>query len=233
LMRLTDLIIVIPLLVLAAVLGKMASGANMGILPLALVLGLVTWTSLARLVRGEVLSLREKEFVAAAVAMGAKPGRVIGKHLLPNTIGVIVVNATFAIAGAVLLETSLSFLGFGVKAPDSSLGLLISLYQNSFTTRPWLFWWPGMIILAIALSVNFLGDGLRDAFDPRQGAAAGRKRGLFGRRAAKTDAGATTAGGLGTAPTARDGEADDRIADPDAPEHRRGGAGGPAGGVGQ
>ncbi|MFB1428437.1 ABC transporter permease [Micrococcus endophyticus] len=233
LMRLTDLIIVIPLLVLAAVLGKMASGANMGILPLALVLGLVTWTSLARLVRGEVLSLREKEFVAAAVAMGAKPGRVIGKHLLPNTIGVIVVNATFAIAGAVLLETSLSFLGFGVKAPDSSLGLLISLYQNSFTTRPWLFWWPGMIILAIALSVNFLGDGLRDAFDPRQGAAAGRKRGLFGRRAAKTDAGATTAGGLGTAPTARDGEADDLIADPDAPEHRRGGAGGPAGGVGQ
>lgn len=168
LMRLTDLIIVIPLLVLAAVLGKMASGANMGILPLALVLGLVTWTSLARLVRGEVLSLREKEFVAAAVAMGARPGRVIGKHLLPNTIGVIVVNATFAIAGTVLLETSLSFLGFGVKAPDSSLGLLISLYQNSFTTRPWLFWWPGMIILAIALSVNFLGDGLRDAFDPRQ-----------------------------------------------------------------
>ena len=233
LMRLTDLIIVIPLLVLAAVLGKMASGANMGILPLALVLGLVTWTSLARLVRGEVLSLREKEFVAAAVAMGARPGRVIGKHLLPNTIGVIVVNATFAIAGAVLLETSLSFLGFGVKAPDSSLGLLISLYQNSFTTRPWLFWWPGMIILAIALSVNFLGDGLRDAFDPRQGAAAGRKRGLFGRRAAKTDAGANTAGGLGTAPTARDGEADDLIADPDAPEHRRGGAGGPAGGVGQ
>ena len=233
LMRLTDLIIVIPLLVLAAVLGQMASGADMGILPLALVLGLVTWTSLARLVRGEVLSLREKEFVAAAVAMGAKPGRVIGKHLLPNTIGVIVVNATFAIAGAVLLETSLSFLGFGVKAPDSSLGLLISLYQNSFTTRPWLFWWPGMIILAIALSVNFLGDGLRDAFDPRQGAAAGRKRGLFGRRAAKTEAGATTAGGLGTAPTARDGDADDLVADPEAPEHRRGGAGGPAGGVGQ
>lgn len=233
LMRLTDLIIVIPLLVLAAVLGKMAGGLQLGILPLAFVLGIVSWTSLARLVRGEILSLREKEFVAAAVAMGAKPGRIIGKHLLPNTIGVIVVNATFAIAGAVLLETSLSFLGFGVKAPDSSLGLLISLYQNSFTTRPWLFWWPGMIILAIALSVNFLGDGLRDAFDPRQGAAAGRKRGLFSRRAAKTDAGATTAGGLGTAPTARDGEADDLIADPDAPEHRRGGAGGPAGGVGQ
>ena len=96
LMRLTDLIIVIPLLVLAAVLGQMASGMKMGILPLAVVLGLVSWTSLARLVRGEVLSLREKEFVAAAVAMGAKPGRLIFKHLLPNTIGVIVVNATEA-----------------------------------------------------------------------------------------------------------------------------------------
>lgn len=168
LMRLTDLVIVIPLLVLAAVLGQMSSGLGAGILPLALVLGLVTWTSLARLVRGEVLSLREKEFVAASVAMGARPGRVILRHLLPNTVGVIVVNATFAIAAAILLETSLSFLGFGVKPPDSSLGLLISQYQNAFTTRPWLFWWPGMIILTIALTVNFLGDGLRDAFDPRQ-----------------------------------------------------------------
>ncbi|MFC7400711.1 ABC transporter permease [Citricoccus sp. GCM10030269] len=179
LMRMTDLVIVIPLLVLAAVLGQMSSGLGAGILPLALVLGLVTWTSLARLVRGEVLSLREKEFVSAAVAMGAKPGRVILRHLLPNTIGVIVVNATFAIAAAILLETSLSFLGFGVKAPDSSLGLLISDYQNAFTTRPWLFWWPGMMILGIALSVNFIGDGLRDAFDPRQGSR-GKKRGFLG-----------------------------------------------------
>lgn len=175
LMRLTDLVIVIPLLVLAAVLGQMSSGLGAGILPLALVLGLVTWTSLARLVRGEVLSLREKEFVAASVAMGAKPGRVILRHLLPNTVGVIVVNATFAIAAAILLETSLSFLGFGVKPPDSSLGLLISQYQNAFTTRPWLFWWPGMIILGIALSVNFIGDGLRDAFDPRQGSRGKKK----------------------------------------------------------
>lgn len=195
LMRLTDLIIVIPLLVLAAVLGKMSNNLPGGIVPLALVLGLVSWTSLARLVRGEVLSLREKEFVSAAVAMGAKPGRVIFKHLLPNTIGVIVVNATFAIAGAVLLETSLSYLGFGVKAPESSLGLLISQYQNAFTTRPWLFWWPGMLILAIALSVNFLGDGLRDAFDPRQGGGARKKKGflgLSGRKKALDEAAAST-----------------------------------------
>lgn len=230
LMRLTDLVIVIPLLVLAAVLGQMASNLRLGILPLALVLGFVSWTSLARLVRGEILSLREKEFVAAAVAMGAKPGRIITKHLLPNTIGVIVVNATFAIAGAVLLETSLSFLGFGVKAPESSLGLLISQYQNAFTTRPWLFWWPGLLILTIALSVNFLGDGLRDAFDPRQAGAGRPKRGLFGRRAAMTEAGAVTAGGLQTAPTARAAEDVDAAEDvaPTEADARRGRDGGGA-----
>ncbi|WP_149955526.1 ABC transporter permease [Zafaria cholistanensis] len=174
LMRITDLVIVIPLLVLAAVLGKIAGGSG-NVLVLALVLGLVTWTGLARLVRGEVLSLREREFVSAAEAMGARASRIIFRHLLPNTVGVIAVNATFAVAGAILLETSLSYLGFGVRAPDSSLGLLISQYQSAFTTRPWLFWWPGMTILAVALSVNFIGDGLRDAFDPRQSRAARRK----------------------------------------------------------
>lgn len=166
LMRLTDLVIVVPLLVLAAVLGQMVRGG--GIWALAAMLGLVTWTGLARLVRGEVLSLREREFVAAARAVGTSPGRIIFKHILPNTIGVIIVSATLAIAAAILLESSLSYLGFGVQAPDTSLGRLISDYQNSFSTRPWLFWWPGLFILAIALSVNFLGDGLRDAFDPRQ-----------------------------------------------------------------
>ncbi|WP_324650753.1 ABC transporter permease [Georgenia sp. H159] len=164
LMRLTDLLIVIPLLVLAAVLGQMSNS----IWTLALMLGIVTWTGLARLVRGEVLSLREREFVAAARAVGTSPWRIIVKHILPNTLGTIIVSATLAIAGAILLETSLSFLGFGVKAPDTSLGLLISTYQASFTSRPWLFWWPGIFILGIALSVNFIGDGLRDAFDPRQ-----------------------------------------------------------------
>lgn len=168
LMRLTDLVIVIPLLVLAAVLGQIAGNTSGSIMLLAVILGLVTWTGLARLVRGEILSLREREFVAAAQSMGATSGRIIFKHLLPNTIGVIVVNATFAIAAAILLETSLSYLGFGVQPPESSLGLLISQFQNAFTNRPWLFWWPGMIILVIALSVNFIGDGLRDAFDPRQ-----------------------------------------------------------------
>lgn len=168
LMRVTDLFIVIPLLALAAVLGKIAGNLGDSILPLALVLGLLTWTGLARLVRGEVLTLREREFVSAARSMGAGSSRIVFRHLLPNAVGVIVVNATFGIAGAILLESSLSFLGFGVQPPESSLGLLISQYQNAFASRPWLFWWPGMLILVIALSVNFIGDGLRDAFDPRQ-----------------------------------------------------------------
>ncbi|WP_422110448.1 ABC transporter permease [Cellulosimicrobium arenosum] len=166
LMRLTDLFIIIPLLVFAAVVGKIASG--WGIWGLTLVLGAITWTGLARLVRGEVLSLRERDFVTAARAVGTGAYRIVTKHVLPNAIGVIIVSATLTIAQAILLETSLSYLGFGVQAPDTSLGLLISEYQNAFTTRPWLFWWPGMMILAIALAVNFLGDGLRDAFDPRQ-----------------------------------------------------------------
>lgn len=168
LMRVTDLFIIMPLLVLAAVLGRIASGGKGGIWTLALMLGFVTWTGLARLVRGEVLSLREREFVAAARAVGTGARRIIVKHILPNTVGVIIVSATLSIAAAILLETSLSYLGFGVRAPDTSLGLLISDYENAFKTRPWLFWWPGMFILAIALAVNFIGDGLRDAFDPRQ-----------------------------------------------------------------
>jgi len=167
-MRITDVFIVIPLLVLAAVLGAIAGNAGGGIFALALMIGLVSWTGLARLVRGEVLSLREREYVAAARSSGASSFRIIFKHILPNTVGIIVVNATFAVGGAILLESSLSFLGFGVQPPETSLGLLISTYQGAFTNRPWLFWWPGMIILVVVLAVNFLGDGLRDAFDPRQ-----------------------------------------------------------------
>ncbi len=167
-MRIADIFFVIPLLLIAAIVAKTASGAIASPWFLGIMLGVVSWAGLARLVRAQVLTLREREYVEAAKAMGASSWRIILKHLIPNCIGTVLVNATLATASAVLLETSLSFLGFGVKAPDSSLGLLISQYQNSFTTRPWLFWWPGLIILIIALSVNFIGDGLRDAFDPRQ-----------------------------------------------------------------
>ncbi|MEU9833890.1 ABC transporter permease [Streptosporangium sp. NPDC048047] len=166
LMRVTDVMITIPVLVIAAVLGRKFGDA--GVVPLGIVLGLTIWPTMARLLRGEFLSLREKEFVEAARAVGTPARRIIFRHILPNTIGVIVVSATLATANAVLLESALSFLGLGVQPPDTSLGQLINEYRTAFSTRPWLFWWPGIFIIAIALSINFIGDGLRDAFDPRQ-----------------------------------------------------------------
>ena len=173
LMRLVDFILIIPFLIPAAVIGY--KFGNLGVVTLALFLGIFYWTGLARLVRGEFLSLREREFVDAARVAGAGNRRIIFKHILPNAAGIIIVNVTLLMSSAILLESALSFLGFGVVAPDVSLGLLISEYQDSFTTRPWLFWWPGLFIIVITLTVNFIGDGLRDAFDPRQRRRLGRK----------------------------------------------------------
>ncbi|MWB98131.1 ABC transporter permease [Agromyces seonyuensis] len=166
LMRFTDVIITIPFLVVGAVIGNMIG--NLGAALLAVGLGLFSWTSLARIIRGEFLSLREREFVDAARLSGASDRRIIFKHILPNSIGVITVSATLAMAAAILGETALSYIGFGVKPPDTSLGTIISENQAAFNTRPWIFWWPGVFIVSIALCVNFIGDGLRDAFDPRQ-----------------------------------------------------------------
>jgi ABC-type dipeptide/oligopeptide/nickel transport system permease subunit len=166
LMRITDVIITIPLLIIAAVLARNVQA--LGPIAIAVVIGLIYWTTLGRLVRGEFLSLREKEFVEAARAMGASSSRIIFRHILPNALGTIIVSATLTVSAAILLETSLSYLGLGVQPPDTSLGLLIDAYQSSFETRPWLFWWPALFIVVIALSVNFIGDGLRDAFDPKQ-----------------------------------------------------------------
>lgn len=182
LMRFTDLVITLPVLVLGAVLGRLldvvpvklnATAAqrefitnSMPVL-LAVVLGMILWTGLARLTRSEFLSLREREFVDSARVAGASDWRIITKHMLPNAIGVVIVNVTLLMSVAVTLEAALSFLGFGIRRPNVSLGLLISDYQGAFATRPWLFWWPGLFIILIALSVNFIGDGLRDAFDPR------------------------------------------------------------------
>jgi len=139
---------------------------NMPLL-LAIFLGLILWPGLARLVRSEFLTLREREFVDAARVSGASDRRIITKHVLPNAVGVIIVNTTLTMSAAVVLEAALSFLGFGVTEPNVSLGKLISDYQAAFITRPWLFWWPGIFIILIALSINFIGDGLRDAYDPR------------------------------------------------------------------
>jgi peptide/nickel transport system permease protein len=171
LMRFTDVVIIIPVVLAAATLGEAVNrlvGAGAQIWLLGLFLGLVLWTGLARLVRGEFLTLREREFVDAAKIAGASNTRIIFKHILPNAVGVIIVNTTLLMSAAILLETALSYIGFGVKAPDVSLGLIISQNQEAFQTRPWLFWFPGLFIVLICLCINFIGDGLRDAFDPRQ-----------------------------------------------------------------
>jgi ABC-type dipeptide/oligopeptide/nickel transport system permease subunit len=166
LMRFTDVIIVLPLIVITAVAG-FALGLE-GIWPVALALGLFLWTGLARLVRAEFLALREREFVDAARVANASDRRIIFKHILPNTVGTIVVSTTLLMGAAILTEAALGFLGFGVKAPQVSLGTLVNSYQGAYETRPWLFLWPGIFIVAIVLCLQFIGDGLRDAFDPRQ-----------------------------------------------------------------
>ncbi|QDZ14381.1 ABC transporter permease [Humibacter ginsenosidimutans] len=173
LMRLTDMVIIVPLILLAAIVAHFAAGS--GSFVLALILGLLLWTSLARLVRGEVLALREREFVEAAKVAGASNSRIMFKHILPNAAGVIIVSATLTMSAAILLEAALSYLGLGVQPPDVSLGQLMNEYQNAFQNRPWLFWWTGSFIVIIALTINFIGDGLRDAFDPRQRRLLNRK----------------------------------------------------------
>lgn len=222
LMRLTDTVITLPVIVVGAVLGKLVYTLpqkwNLSpkvdefirdFMPveLAIALGLILWPSMARLLRAEFLSLREREFVDSARVAGASNFRIITKHMLPNAMGIIIVNITLLMSTAVVLETALSFLGFGIVNPHVSLGRLISANQGAFATRPWLFWWPGLFIILIALSINFIGDGLRDAFDPRtkripsqakmDRAFAARERTAVSRSASSDDtaaAGATAAG---------------------------------------
>jgi ABC-type dipeptide/oligopeptide/nickel transport system permease subunit len=166
LMRFTDIIIVIPLLVITAVAGYALDLSGMW--PVAVALGLFTWTGLARLVRAEFLALREREFVDAARVANASDRRIIFKHILPNTVGTIVVSTTLLMGAGILTESALGFLGFGVRRPEVSLGTLVSDYDSAYSTRPWLFLWPGFFVVAIVLCLQFIGDGLRDAFDPRQ-----------------------------------------------------------------
>ncbi|MGH3588665.1 MAG: ABC transporter permease [Pseudonocardia sp.] len=164
-MRVSDLILTLPLLAVAAMLAHNFGGSWWLI---SVVIAGLYWAYVSRVARGVVLSLREKEFIEAAKALGASDARIIFRHLVPNALGAIIVNATVLIALAILLETALSYLGFGVRSPDTSLGNLVSEAQTALTTRPWLFYFPGLFIIIIALTINFIGDGLRDALDPQQ-----------------------------------------------------------------
>jgi peptide/nickel transport system permease protein len=165
LMRFTDLILTLPalaiLLTASALLGE---GSQWRV---SIILTLFFWTGLARVVRGIFLSLREKEYVEAARASGAGDLRIMFRHILPNTLGPVIVNGTLAVATAILVEAALSFLGFGIKPPTPSLGVLVASGQNSPQSW-WLTVFPGLTIVFIVLCINFMGDGLRDALDPTQ-----------------------------------------------------------------
>src|SRR6266496_4388930 len=135
---------------------------------IVIVLALVLWMPLARIVRGMFLSLKEKEFIEAARMIGASNWRIIFRHLVPNSLGVIVVNVTLTVALAILTESLLSFLGFGIQPPTPSWGNMLEDGRGLMTIAGWLVWFPGAAILLTVLCVNFLGDGLRDALDPTQ-----------------------------------------------------------------
>jgi ABC-type dipeptide/oligopeptide/nickel transport system permease subunit len=138
-----------------------------GVVTLVLVLTIFGWFYPARIVRAQVLSLREKEFVEAARMIGASDSRIIRSHLLPHLVAPIIVYSTLIVAGYVLAEAGLSFLNLGIKLPTASWGNLLATAPEYYTSQPWLMLWPGLAVLLTVLAFNLLGDGLRDAFDPR------------------------------------------------------------------
>jgi peptide/nickel transport system permease protein len=165
LMRITDLFLVVPAIAILAIAIKKFGNKDTTIV---LVLAALGWMYIARVVRGIVLSLKEKEYVEAARASGASSRRVVIRHLLPNAMGPILVNATLAVAIAVLLESTLSFLGFGVQPPTTSWGRMLSDARGYVgTSNAHLIYFPGLALLITILCVNFIGDGLRDALDPQ------------------------------------------------------------------
>lgn len=163
-MRFTDMMLCIPSLVLMVILSAVLKG---GIFQLILVIVAFGWMSNARLVRGQVLSLKEQEYVESARAIGASGWRIMFMHLLPNTMAPIIVSFSMSISGTIIHEASLSFLGLGIPQPTPSWGNMLSNSQNYMFSAPWLIWWPGLAIFVTVLGFNFLGDGLRDALDPR------------------------------------------------------------------
>jgi len=164
-MRLTDAIMAFPTLVLA--IAAVAILDQPGLLALILVLAAVQWTTVARLIRGQALSLREREFVSAAYALGARDLRILVRHLLPNCLAPLLVSTTFGVASNILAEAGLSFLGLGIQPPAVSWGSLLSEGAVYLTVKPWLVIFPGLAISLTVLGCNLAGDGLRDLLEPR------------------------------------------------------------------
>jgi peptide/nickel transport system permease protein len=165
LMRLVDFMISLPslfvLILLATLFGTKPA-------TIVLVIGGLRWMGTSRLVRGSFLSLREREFVEAARCLGASPGRIILRHILPNAMGPIIVAATLGVSGAIITESSLSYLGLGIQPPMASWGNMLRNAQDQMVRAPWTAIFPGVMIFATVLCMNYVGDGLRDALDPRK-----------------------------------------------------------------
>ncbi|WP_019011518.1 oligopeptide ABC transporter permease [Deinococcus aquatilis] len=164
LMRFTDVVLSIPLLPLVILVSGMIRPS---VTLLICIIGALGWMGTARLVRGQFLSLREREYVEASRALGGSHGRIMFRHILPNAIGPVVVSTTLAVGSAIMLESALSFLGLGVQPPTPTWGNLLNSASQWLQGAPWLAVFPGLMILFTVLAVNFLGDGLRDALDPR------------------------------------------------------------------
>jgi peptide/nickel transport system permease protein len=164
LMRFTDVILAVPLYLLLFVLS--ASFTDGTPKSVVILIALFGWTYAARLVRGEFLSLKEREYVLASRTIGARNFRLMFRHMLPNAAGPIIVSATLLIGVNIILESVLSYFGFGIKPPDASWGVMISVGQGLFAVDPWLVLVPGFLIFLTVLSFNLVGDGLRDALDP-------------------------------------------------------------------
>jgi peptide/nickel transport system permease protein len=178
LMRLTEAVISIPRIFLLLVMAKFFGGQipdlelfgrtfSGSVIVIIMIIGLTSWMYLARIVRAEFLSLKENEFVLAARATGTPTGEIIFRHILPNSIAPVVVSATIGVAGAMISEAYISFLGLGVQQPTATWGNMLDGAYNYIEEAPWLWIFPGLLILLTVLSINFLGDGLRDALDPR------------------------------------------------------------------
>jgi peptide/nickel transport system permease protein len=178
LMRLTDGVIALPLLPLLIVLAAvdltkiglpeaLARDADVSLYRMVAIIALVSWTTVARLVRGAALSVREREFVLAATACGAGPLRIMTVHILPNVVSPIIVATTLSVGNVILLESVLSFLGLGIQPPIASWGNMLTGAQELIWSAPELVFWPGALIFLTVIAFNFLGDGLQDALDPR------------------------------------------------------------------
>jgi peptide/nickel transport system permease protein len=178
LMRLTEAVLTIPTLFLLLVMAKFFGGRvpdidllgrsfSGSVVVIILIIGFTSWPRLARIVRAEFLSLKENDFVMAAHAIGTPNSQIIFRHILPNTVAPIVVEATLAVASAILYEAYISFLGLGVQPPTATWGNMVTGATTFIEDAPWLWFFPGVLILLTVLSINFIGDGLRDALDPR------------------------------------------------------------------